>query len=44
MIGMVGMVLAGFAGLLWFVYRKQMKQASAYRPEGKIRWSDQETS
>ncbi len=41
MIGMVGLIVLGFASLLWFVSRKRVDQPT-YQPEGKIRWSDQE--
>ena len=41
MIGMVGVLLLGLGGLLWFAVRKQSGKP-AYQPEGKIRWSDEE--
>ena len=44
MMGMVFVVLVGFAGLVWFVYRRAVKQGADYSPEGKIRWGEQETT
>ena len=42
MIGMVGVLGLGLAGTLWFAYKRQAN-SPAYQPEGKIRWSDEET-
>jgi len=41
MLGVIGLVLGGFATLIYSSYRRST-QSGRYQPEGKLRWTDSE--